>query len=321
MTNPKNKVQAPHHQLISLDAMETSIAEGRAIGTNDVIAHVLKKVDPYVVSPMAHAMSYLLRMGAKDDEKMEIEKAIWWLMDAHNRLSDLREEDREYSPWSNSGKRSDLRKAFEEAWIAYQVDAKTDNSNNFMEAWAAYEEDAQFDTTNAILESWSEFEADNDVTVLYPDTFTIGKGYNEVEIFLDNDRALPILKGNCVRVQNAKTGLSNKLYTSEEDGCIDGIAYFSLGQRFFLQVEKETDDLEPIIKNGQLNPERVSDGDRIVFHYVGPKPYKGRTPLDEPLTVFIDDCDRLSVKAPDLGKVSLGWKASDFDVKVVKKAV
>lgn len=104
MSNPKNKVQAPHHQIVAVEEAERAIKAGRAIGTNDIISHALRHLDPRVAAPMAHALSYQLRIGAKDDEQMEIEKAIWWLMDAHNRLSDIRGKDREYAPWEYTGK-------------------------------------------------------------------------------------------------------------------------------------------------------------------------------------------------------------------------
>lgn len=109
MSNPKNKVQAPHHQIVAIEEAERAIEAGRAIGTNDIISHALRHLDPRVAAPMAHALSYQLRIGAKDDEQMEIEKAIWWLMDAHNRLSDIREQERQYAPWDYTGKIKEVK--------------------------------------------------------------------------------------------------------------------------------------------------------------------------------------------------------------------
>lgn len=117
MSNPKNKVQAPHHQIVAIEEAERAIEAGRAIGTNDIISHALRHLDPRVAAPMAHALSYQLRIGAKDDEQMEIEKAIWWLMDAHNRLSDIRGKDREYAPWEYTGKIKDVENKVEETKI------------------------------------------------------------------------------------------------------------------------------------------------------------------------------------------------------------
>lgn len=105
----KNTVQAKHHQLIPVEELERALSEGRAIGYNDVACHVAKNVDPYVAPSLANAMKYQTRMGRKDDNRQEIEKAIWYLMDAHNRYSDLEEVDRDFAPWRHMGKLSQVK--------------------------------------------------------------------------------------------------------------------------------------------------------------------------------------------------------------------
>lgn len=101
----KNTVQAKHHQLIGKEAMERALAEGRDIGFNDVAYAIASKMsDPGAAAILTHALKYQTRMGRKDDERQEVEKAIWYLMDLHNRFSDKMGEPRQYAPWRVTGK-------------------------------------------------------------------------------------------------------------------------------------------------------------------------------------------------------------------------
>lgn len=100
----QNSVQAKHHQLVPVEELKRALKSGRDIGYNDLAAWVGSKVNPYAVGSLVHALKYQTRLGRKDDERTEVEKAIWYLMDLHNRLSDLNGEERDFAPWAHMGK-------------------------------------------------------------------------------------------------------------------------------------------------------------------------------------------------------------------------
>lgn len=108
MSNNKNTVQAKHHQLVPLEELARALAEGREIGYNDLAAHIGKNADPYLAPSLVNALKYQTRFGRKDDERQEVEKAIWYLMDLHNRIADLKGERRDFAPWRHMGKLSQL---------------------------------------------------------------------------------------------------------------------------------------------------------------------------------------------------------------------
>lgn len=99
-----NSVQAKHHQLIPMEEIKRALASGRDIGYNDVAAWIGSRVNPYASPSLVHALKYQTRLGRKDDERTEVEKAIWYLMDLHNRLADINNEERDFAPWSHMGK-------------------------------------------------------------------------------------------------------------------------------------------------------------------------------------------------------------------------
>jgi len=108
MTEEKNQVQAKHHQLIPTEEIDRAAESGRPIGYNDLAAHIAAKCkNPYLVPSLVNALKYQTRFGRKDDERKEVEKAIWYLMDLHNRISDVEGEEREYAPWQYQGKLSE----------------------------------------------------------------------------------------------------------------------------------------------------------------------------------------------------------------------
>ncbi|QGH74775.1 hypothetical protein DSS3PM1_00099 [Bacteriophage DSS3_PM1] len=117
--NKLNTVQAKHHQLVPGEELERALAEGRDIGFNDLAAHIGAKCHPYLGPTLSHALKYQTRFGRKDDERQEVEKAIWYLMDLHNRIADLNGEKRDFAPWRHMGKLSQLdeikRQMFEDS--------------------------------------------------------------------------------------------------------------------------------------------------------------------------------------------------------------
>lgn len=100
----QNSVQAKHHQLIPAEEMIRALQTGRDIGYNDLAAYIGSKINPYVSPSVVNALKYQTRLGRKDDERIELEKAIWYLMDAHNRISDTQKQPREFAPWAHMGK-------------------------------------------------------------------------------------------------------------------------------------------------------------------------------------------------------------------------
>lgn len=117
MSEQKNTVQAKHHQLVPMEELARALTEGREIGYNDLAAHIAKNVDPYLAPSLVHALKYQTRLGRKDDERQEVEKAIWYLMDLHNRIADLKGETRDFAPWRHMGKLSQLNAAVEKATV------------------------------------------------------------------------------------------------------------------------------------------------------------------------------------------------------------
>ena len=115
--NGKNAVQATHHKgLLSNEEMQRIInTSTEGLGYNDLSAALTRRwvnngVTPSAVGPLNNAIKYILsRLGAKDDTRVEIEKSIWYLMDAHNRISDEEGEDRQFAPWRSIGKLEKLR--------------------------------------------------------------------------------------------------------------------------------------------------------------------------------------------------------------------
>jgi hypothetical protein len=109
MTEKNNDaIQAKHHHLIPFEEVERAYLGGMHIGYADVASHIASHVDPYLAPSLTHALKYQTRLGRKDDERQEVEKAIWYLMDLHNRIADLRKEPRDFAPWHHLGKLSQL---------------------------------------------------------------------------------------------------------------------------------------------------------------------------------------------------------------------
>ena len=146
MTKP-DAIQAKHHQLIPVEELERAIADDRTIGFNDLSAHIAKNAHPYLAPSLTNSLKYITRFGRKDDERQEVEKSIWYLMDLHNRISDLKGEKRDFAPWKHLGKLSQL--------LAYvvkpfnKVEEETEVRETVLENWVIFEPEEAFTSNDS----------------------------------------------------------------------------------------------------------------------------------------------------------------------------